>query len=694
MISESALEVIKGTVSGKKLSSTDLPMGTDVFYSEFCRRKNERDPIIDYFKACLRKKCEEHLTPGMPEYLDWQDRKTAIWTERHGCRFIPRVIENLLVGGILFEQKYAEVAKNIIHVLAGNNIGDKGSGTVGNGLAFTGWRRNALDAGASAVSMALSFDLFRSMFPDQASAFGNYLKPFFTYLLENPPDPKELKPEHNIATTGNSGCALLGTVLYQAGLLDEEYFKKAVERANHRAKLLLSTLDKAGGAALEGPSYTGSALEYIALFAFCRARCGDRDLIEHSAWDKIIDGYIYELVPSGKLNMVNDSGESEAFPWLAQVAAIKKNGVAQWLWQHLLEENGKMNFEAYDNTWKSFAVRFILYYDSSVKAVPPEEKGLAKCKHFPYRDLIDVRTGWEPKDMLLSFICDKSPRGGHRQADRNHFSFYALGEAFAIDSAYGHLKLPDGNKFKYGGLGEAHNLPLINGEMQHQVPTPPEGIRRVELSKPFSFVEGEATSSHSLAKKFVRRLVHLPWEDNETGCLVVADTMIISDFLLKMIEHAPPFLSWLLHTDADNKIEIHEDRVILTGGRYGNRCLLQMIRSGESLGHWRTEKFLEHPRLRYDWFAPALQCLVVLVPFEKHEHPPGLVTQTAKDSCGVRISYKNQEDFVLSAPPGGKVSLEDVETDAEFALVRLKDGQIVSHTISDGTYVSVKGKRL
>ena len=664
-----------------------------VFYPEFVARGSADDPILRALRTHLRGECEEHLTPGAPEYIDVDERQAEWWTTRMGGKRLPRAIEHLAVGGLVLEERYTDAARNLFRVLVEHRIVEHAAGT-NYGRPYRTWRDNPLDAGSASLSLAISFDLLRpSMSPEEASETGRYLVPFVDYLLENPPDPEEAKPDWNIACIGFVGLGLLALCLRSAELLDEDRAARAVEAGKHRALLFLEKGHDGDGAFFEGPGYGAGTLHYLAPFAWALARCGDRSLVEHEGWLHIMEGFAYELVPgTGKLNPLNDCNEVSNIDWLALIATEHRSGLAQWVWQKIVDPFGSPTYEPPNAFWTALVTRYLLFYDPTVEPEPPERSGLPTVKYFRNRGLVDVRTGWDDEDLLLSFICDVFPSGGHRQADRNHFALHALGESFAIDSGYGTEGLSGTTEvLRLGALGEAHNLPLVHGEMQRRVPGPSDGIRRADLDASIPYIQAEAGESYPSAECFTRRLVYLPSDNGDPGCVVVAD-------ILTFRETDRLLLSWLLHTDLSNAIHLTRDRITLTGGRKGHHCDVHIVTPWP--GRWRQETFVGHPRLRYDWFWNPLLCLIVLAPYRAEDAPPEIVAQGSPDGCAVRIRRGGLTDTVLSALPGRTLVVDGaetelpIETDAELALLRARNGRIKEHFLAAGTYLTAHGQPL
>ena len=657
------------------------------FHSALAARRDSDDPLVRSLREDLRRSCETLLDPHSEEYIDYRERRAEWWTRRQGGRRLPAAIERLAAGGILADERYTREAVEIFRTVVEHRIVENTGGT-NYGRPYRTWRDNPLDAGVSAAGMAIGLDLLRPVLEeDEIARFGEYLVPFVDYILTEPPDPEEEKPDWNIAAIGLVGAALLALVLRANNILDEERFSRALEGGRRRSLLFLEKGHDGQGAFFEGPAYGSATVHYLSPLAFALARCGDRELVEHPGLARLVEGMAHEIIPgTGGLNPLNDCGDTVNVSWMSLVAAEHKSGLAQWVWQRVqgVAAADKVR-EEFD--WSDLAVRYLLYYDPSVEPAAPEVTGLPRVVHFENRGLVDQRGGWEREDFFLSFVCDVFPAGGHRQADRNQFALHALGESFAIDSGYALEQLPDTTEvLRLGALGEAHNLPLVNGEMQRRGKVSQDGIRRVEFGEPASYIEAEAGESHGAAQRFTRRVVCLPGEDGAPAGLLVAD------WLTWDIGESRQLLSWLLHTQAGNRAELDRDRFTIIGSRRENRCLVQMVTPWP--GRWQEETFFDHPRLRYDWFWNRLLCLVALVPYRAGEEPPEIEIQGTSAGCALSATIGGRRYTIISAAPNGTVSFDGVETDAEFALVRRREEQIEGHILAAGTRLSADEQTL
>jgi hypothetical protein len=678
------------------LCSFAAPAGEDVFRSAVRGRASLRDPVWEDLKAHLRTLCEEHLTPGAFEYIDADDRRSEWWGTFQEQRRLPRALEHLAFGGILLDPKYGDAARKILTGLAGEWKRRQGA-PLAPGEHANRWLNDALNAvhlngGTAVLSLGLAYDLVRpGMSPAEDSQVGAYLATFVDYFLEHPLDPELKKPEWNIAAHGMAGLGVLARVLRSAGVLDEARTRASIRKAKDRSRRVLDLHRQADGAFLEGPGYGTSTFHSISQLAWALAREGDRELWEHPAWEKAVEGLLYEMIPgSRQINPLNDTAviDIATIDWLAMVAADRKNGVAQWLWQTLKTRGGKIVPEGPRRVpRKSVLAGYLLAYDPTVRPVSPREAGLPPSKYFEKRGLVDFRTGWEEDDAFVSFLCDVSPKGGHRQADRNHFAFFALGELFAIDSgkAAEPAEKGPGPPLLWGAQGIAHSLPLFHGEMQRWVSATNDGVRKAVPDGPLPVAEAEAGDGYALAQRFTRRVVFLPPTKDHPAALVVAD---VGD----LTPEGALLLSWLLHTDPKNAAEIDGTRLTLVGGRKGNRCQVEMATPARP-GRWRRDTFQDHPLLRYDWTAGALRCVVALTPYRANASPPPVRAASTKRGCAVSVARGGRVDTVLSAG-GAAIAHDGIETDAEFAAVARENGAVVAYHVASATFLRVDGRAL
>lgn len=678
------------------MGMTGTPAGS-LFAASLRRHRGSADVHVAAMVEHLRQRCEAHLRPGDDDHIDYTLRQAPWWTARPGGRKLPAAIEHLAAGGLALEEaRYTQAAIDVLRTVVEERIVENCGGT-NYGRPYHTWRDNPLDTGVSSLGLALGLDLLRpDLDDDEAATVGAYLVPFVDAILDNPPDPDEKRVDWNIALIGYVGTAMLAMVLHRLGQLDDDRHLRAVAAGRHRALLFLDRGHDGDGAFFEGPAYGSASVHYLCPLAYALARSGDRALVDHEGLRRITVGLAYELVPgTGRLNPLNDCGDTVNVGWLTLVAAEQADGLAQWLWQRVLGGVGDGDPSVDEPGWATGrhqletaqVPRMLMFVDPEVAPTSPDAAGCGRVAHFRNRGLVDVRSGWAVDDFLLSFLCDVYPAGGHRQADRGQFSLHALGESFAIDSGYGLESLADTTEvLRLGALGEAHNLPLIHGCMQQRGVGEGDGLVAAHLDGRLHYLEAEIGTSYAAGWRFRRRVVVVPDAEGRPAWIGVIDRAQVE------LSESRPMLSWLLHTDAGNHVELARDTVTLTGGRCGNHCRVDLATTWP--GRWRSETFLEHPRLRYDWFRGALLCVATLIPYRAGEPPPVVERTGDGNGCGVVVDIGGHRVTIAAAEAGRNLRVGDVETDGEMAVVEHRAGGVGAHLLAGGGSLRVDGVTL
>ena len=142
-------------------------------------------------------------------------------------------------------------------------------------------------------------------------------------------------------------------------------------------------------------------------------------------------------------------------------------------------------------------------------------------------------------------------------------------------------------------------------------------------------------------------------------------------------------LSWLLHTDADNDVELVRDTATITGARRGNRCRVDFATTWP--GRWRLETFLDHPRLRYDWFQSCLLSVVTLIPYREGEPVPNVERTGDRTGCGVVVDFGGRRTTIAAASADHRVRVGGIETDGEMAVVEHHGTDVSAHLLAGGS---------
>ena len=262
--------------------------------------------------------------------------------------------------------------------------------------------------------------------------------------------------------------------------------------------------------------------------------------------------------------------------------------------------------------------------------------------------------------------------------ETGQFSLHALGESFAIDSGYGLEPLADTTEvLRLGALGEAHNLALVHGNMQQRGAGEGDGLISVQIDERIGYLEAELGASYGTGWRYRRRVAILPDADGQPAWITIVDRAHFE------LTEPRPMLSWLLHTDAGNEVELARDTATITGAHRGNCCRVDCATTWP--GRWRLETFLDHPRLRYDWFQSHLLSVVTLIPYREGESVPKVERKGDATGCGVVVDFGGRRTTIAAASANHCVRVGSIETDGEMAVVEHRGADVSAHLLAGGS---------
>ena len=678
------------------ITSPSLLVDADWF--EETRARKGHDSVFDAMATELKRRCDVLLDPESPKYLDCHDLASRWWKTRMGSKQLVVATWDLATGAHLFQDnRYADLAVNILRTLTKHNMAENSGGTC-YGRSYKSWLASTLDGGHAAESLGASFDLLLPFLdPTEAVEIGNYLRKF-VHALERHIQAlgdEECPNLQNIPMIGKFGVGVMAAVLEKLGIVDAERYLEISRNAS------LQYLEGGGheeGILSEGPMYGFACLKHIAIVGTIFFRKGDPAIWESDVWDRMVEAYASQVIPcDGTINTLNDCYPVRITSWLLAVAKHRKNGLARWLWETIVQPLGEKRWDApvaWDDIrapwWNGLLPHALPSYDPSVKPCPPDEYGVQKSRYFGIRGIVDQRSGWEEDDWYLNITCCPDVRWRNRigtqhyQADRGHFSLYGLGEKFAIDSGYGNEVLAGSTEvIRFGATGEAHNTHEINGAMQKKSEFGGR-ISATHLDSWASAAKLELGGCYDACSRVSRTVVLVPDLTGHPLYLIVHDCIMPA---------APKTTTYglLLHTDEANQVHLLDrETVDLLGGRKGNRC--RVITTANRPGRFMVDQFLDHPRLRFQNQGPSFHALSLLIPYRKDERPPLFERSMADHDAGfvARLRFREVQDNLLLCARGS-IAEWGMETDAVFGLLR--EGAKPQLVVIEGTFLRKDGKR-
>jgi hypothetical protein len=175
--------------------------------------------------------------------------------------------------------------------------------------------------------------------------------------------------------------------------------------------------------------------------------------------------WTYDMMPWGEqFNTLSDTpstnmGLDEIY---FRLALADPSALMRWVYRNVAEAPNSGPYA------QSSGALWAMPLDSKVQNVDVAQLRLPLTGVFPESSLVYMRSGWGPQDVYLEFQSANEYVGGHAHADRNSFTFMALGRMWAIDSGY-HI-----------ALGTDHNIVQIDGKSEGFFPQQGRIIQQVE----------------------------------------------------------------------------------------------------------------------------------------------------------------------------------------------------------------------
>ncbi|MDQ0291725.1 heparinase II/III domain-containing protein [Oligosphaera ethanolica] len=201
------------------------------------------------------------------------------------------------------------------------------------------------------------------------------------------------------------------------------------------------------GAYVEGAGYSQYGLSNSLLFAWLLRERGGEDLFKHPHVKQLPRFYAQSLLPGTNImDARNDSNYGRVNRECLLLALANRDGLAAWLW----ETSG---VDAYPYS--------VIFGDDLPPSTPPT--GLLPLhQHFPDRGLCVWRSGWSDRDVMFSTEAGPYYPTTHNQGDKGHFTLYAYGQNWAVDTGYGNDSHFEDSRCHT----QAHNCVLIDGKGQ------------------------------------------------------------------------------------------------------------------------------------------------------------------------------------------------------------------------------------
>lgn len=345
-----------------------------------------------------------------------------------------------------------------------------------------------------------------------------------------------------------------------------------VERASQRILGYLEVSNDVTGAPYEGASYLGygkqNAMNYIVALEHCR----EVDLLasdEASHLPQITQWLVQNLYPwgDGVVPINQSDGLLSQSDWYLLLCRRYQDRVGQWAWLRLFGDP-----EVYGGTgtyagsghpgYSSRMMQSILWVDNDLQPLSPADAGWKMSRLFE-RGQMAARSGWGDDDSLFTLTSGRGIGGVWNHADENSFTFYACGEAFAID--------PGVNR----KTSDLHNTILVDGQGQdgNGGPSATQGlITCFEDLGDTVEATGQALTAYQTAglSNAVRQILYT--RSAETPELLICDQYVKK-------RNVSGSFRWLMYSGAGNRIVIADDKrsAVIYGANGQGLCAAALL---------------------------------------------------------------------------------------------------------------------
>ncbi|MCK5801206.1 MAG: NPCBM/NEW2 domain-containing protein [Lentisphaeria bacterium] len=325
-------------------------------------------------------------------------------------------------------------------------------------------------------------------------------------------------------------------------------------------------------------------------------------------------------------------------------------------------------FQSWDKTPPNELAAFIWEHDTPA-AKPP----MLLARHFRQAGYVFLREGFEYGDFLFGLLA--TPRlAGHYQYDQGAFMLEAFGSYLAMDPGMISYANPIHRSLADSRL---HNTLTVDGRNTVRANLK---VTRFFSSLPLDVVSTDLTSAYPAATRVIRHALYL-----RPDHVVIADEVVLKK---------PGRIEWNLNS---------EGTLTLAGTR-----LLACAKNGTLIADFaeprgitlETEEWPcgysglvnHHGTITVPKKTASQRFLVSLHPVRPDREDSVHVESIREGAVsGVRIRSHGLEELVLWSPGGG-IAILGIATDADFAVMRRRQGTLEAVAMVGGTALSVDGQ--
>lgn len=541
-----------------------------------------------------------------------------------GRAFTTQVLELAMTGYLTGQERYIRKAVDILCAVAKQSDVDD----------FVGFN-DALAVGDVAHGFAVGYDwLAPFMTDEERQLVRSEIERYGTWLYEKSQtepwgheQPRRYAWNWNGVTHGALGlCALV--------LEDKDEW---LDRAIERTRGYFEYSKDATGVSYEGITYMAYGMQNIMPMVAALERRGGPDLLAEAQSAAHIPNYVlWQVLPQGgKVVQINQSG-SNLKPSGGVLYIISKfqDAVGLWGWLKLVGPEGDGSYGS--DSWLGSGTSLpyvILWSDPSLEPVSPADAGLPLSFFFE-RGQVSIRDGWDLFDSLVTFTSGEGIQGVWNHGDENSFTFYALGEEFAVDPGPGKGATSDHNAIVIDGVGQG-----TDGG-----PTAVQGkiVKATDYGDAV-YVMGDAFQAYRQRQPILVATRQLLFGRAPQPYLLIVDD-------IQRDNDAHDF-SWLLHSGVGNQIIIdsNENQARIIGKERGAVCYVKFLWPNNiSFAGSSLTPTGGNPKLMATARAVNPHFVTLLLAVDKGEEPAIVTYEGTPDNMQIEIKFHDGTRDILS----------------------------------------------
>ena len=641
----------------------------------------------------LLRNCEAYLDPCHPDHLDTGgDRRaffgTGNWTSASGPKLCDLAFAAYVTGEIRWLDKVVRAIESV--------MADGPPAEISVGFAIRAGNRDPICVASLNGFLPFALDILHERLPEATRlACESFLRNEIvahcrTYMADGAQSYRGGLGVNPFWHEWHTYAWTLGAIYDPTRADDREAMEEAVSilrRAIHMG------VDDAGVIG-EGPNYGQHDAYRWATTALLIRNLGLADFWrEEPRFVRMLEHWVDILLP-GRMQVANrcDTPPGLHHVWPLMIHAhVSGNPAVRDVCRQFVAHQLGPNGSAADALAEPLAW-YPVFLDEEAYAQPPAEAGWPKAKAPAAFGVSIMRTGWEADDTFVSLLSSGRYKGTyiHQHVDAGHFTYYALGEAFSIETGYGDQR------------GRHHAVMMPRGE---EPPHGPEAFGHMWFG---GHNHAFASGSHcdyacvDIAAQwdcfwYYRHALFVRAPGADPYLVILDDCNYRAEW---------ERYDWLLNTAPGNTISLDPDS--LSACIHGRKHRLELAWSLPDEGDYPEPHTLElaqdvigsdyrlgigeRPRLRAALHGHNGLLLTSLVP-RRNGHPPVAAERmSGRLQFGMVLDFGDVRDTLVAAPVDRVFDMAGSSGEATLSLVRRNgDGDVTYSAAADGCALSADG---